>query len=120
MNQVFGSSSQEESEWTKSRDGLGVTFLAIATPISLAVEIPEGILPWLKASIYLSALGTLLSTLRKRWRPWLDRSGQANPPGLWYQMKLSCYETLRKHGEASSTTLLFLALMTLLVAVYLR
>ena len=109
-----------EGEWRESRDGLGVTFLSIATPLSLAVEISEACLPFLKASIYLAALGILLSMLRKRWQPSLHPADPETRPSLPLRAKRFLYLAIQQRSSAVSSWLLLAALVSLLIAVYKR
>lgn len=117
---VIESIVRAEGEWRESRDSLGVTFLSIATPLSLAVEISEACLPFLKASIYLAALGILLSMLRKRWRPSLHQEDPGTLPGLLLRTKRFLFDVLHKYSSAASSWLLLAALVSLLIAVYRR
>ena len=119
MNPIL-SAIRAEGEWQETRDGLGVTFLSIATPLSLAVEISGACLPFLKASIFLAALGILLSMLRKRWQPSLRPKGPGTRPGPILRMKKSLYSAVQLHSSAVSSWLLLAALASLLIAVYLR
>ena len=111
---------QAESAWRESRDGLGVTFLSIATPLSLAVDISEPCLPFLKASIYLAALGILLSMLRKRWRPSFHQEAPGTRPDLPSRLKRFLFEAVQQYSSAASSWLLLAALASLLIAVYRR
>lgn len=122
---VFDVFLRAEADWKVRRDGLAVTFLSVATPLSLAVAMPSQCLPWLKASIYACSLGTLLSILEKRWRgPRRLSEEEESRKGLFARAVRRSHEWLylKCLGYASrcSSLLLFVSLVCLLVAVALR
>ena len=113
----------EERAWKSSRDALAVTFLSIATPLSLGVEMPSACLQSMKASISLAALGIFLSILERIWRHAPGPEAGESPRGLRRMLlSLAGRLWLGVHERASrwSTVCLVLSFVSLIVAVWLR
>ena len=114
-----------EADWKERRDGFALTFLTVATPLSLVAAIPERCLPWMKASIFLCSLGILLSILGKRWRsPGGTSEEQESRRGrlarLLGRAHFAAWHIVFAKGSWAASLLLVAALVCLLVAVALR
>lgn len=112
---------EAEDRWKSSRDALAVTFLSVEAPLTLAVDVAQRSLPWLKASIFAAVAGLLLSILQKRWPRMPSRIVPGNRTFRPCLLALNwILGRIDRHGSLAATWMMVLALVALLTAVALR